>query len=471
MIFSSIYFLSIFLPLFLLCFYLFRESLRKWVILFFSALFYAWGAPIFFYFLLASSILDFWFSDQFSSDNRNRKKYLWCSLILNVGLLAYFKYFNFFISNVSSVSQGLGYGAISFEEVVLPIGISFFTFQKISYSLDVYWGKSKRLNNFFDYLLYIIMFPQLIAGPIVRYQDVSDQIINYSENKLENKLKGLYRFIIGLSKKVLLANTFAMIVGEVNVIDLSHLSFVEAWLGMIAYTFQIYYDFAGYSDMAIGLGLMIGFSFPENFNFPYLSKSITEFWQRWHITLGSWIRDYLYIPLGGNRKSTRRVYFNLVFVFFISGFWHGAAWNFIVWGIYHGLFLMIERAWLGSFLKKLPKIIQVSYTFFVVMIGWVFFSNNVDYSFLYIKKLFEFSSLELSFVISFKTTIIILIGFVFAFGGINNQLIDKLNFFPDYSTSTPKKALVFFPLMLALFVLSYLSLMTSGFNPFIYYRF
>ena len=415
MVFSSVLFLSVFLPCFLACFYLSPQFLKKWIIVFFSILFYAWGAPVFILFLLGSSVLDFFISKNFEASNPYRKRSLFASLFLNIGLLCYFKYVNFFVYNISTLGEYFSFNEIAFKEVLLPIGISFFTFQKISYAIDVYRGENKRLTSFLDYLLYIIMFPQLIAGPIVRYKDVHLQIKNFSSNNFDQKLQGLYRFIIGLSKKVFIANTFALIVSQINALGLENTSTAEAWLGALAYTFQIYFDFAGYSDMAIGLGLMIGFKFPENFNFPYLSKSISEFWKRWHITLGSWMRDYLYIPLGGNKVSTKRIYFNLVFVFFISGFWHGANWNFIVWGLFHGLFLVLERLFLSASLKKMPVIFQRFYTFFIVIIGWVFFSMDLETAFVFIKKMFDFSSFDLGLSISLKSWSLMIFGILFSF--------------------------------------------------------
>lgn len=471
MIFSSLYFLCVFLPLFLTCFYTFRKNLRKSVIVAFSGFFYAWGAPSFIIFLIVSSIIDFYLTHQLVKKTNNRKVILWASLLLNISLLVYFKYANFFVDIFSGISGTLGFGQFKIEEVLLPIGISFFTFQKISYALDVYSGRNKPLQSFLDYLLYIMMFPQLIAGPIVRYQDVSDQIKNYATNRLDLKLTGLYRFILGLCKKVLIANTFAAVVAQINSYGIDNLSLADAWLGILAYTFQIYFDFSGYSDMAIGLGLMIGFKFPENFNFPYLSCSITEFWQRWHITLGSWMRDYLYIPLGGNRVSKTRVYFNLLFVFFISGFWHGANWNFIFWGLFHGAFLIFERAGLGKLLRTLPKVLQVSYSFFIVMIGWVFFSMNFNDAILYIEKLFSFSKISLYQPIELKTATIMLLGVIFAFMGISKGSRYKLNSILYNIGANTRLSLASFPIFILLFYLCFLVLMTADFNPFIYYRF
>jgi alginate O-acetyltransferase complex protein AlgI len=316
------------------------------------------------------------------------------------------------------------------------------------------------------------MFPQLIAGPIVRYKDINLQIKEFRNNLFDQKLNGLYRFIIGLSKKVFIANTFASVVSQVNNLGLENTSVIETWIGAIAYTFQIYFDFAGYSEMAIGLGLMIGFHFPENFNFPYLSKSISEFWKRWHITLGSWMRDYLYIPLGGNKVSPKKLYFNLVFVFFVSGFWHGANWNFIIWGLYHGLFLILERIFLSSLLKKIPVLFQRTYTFFIVLIGWVFFSMDLDTSIAYLNKMFSFCSFELSISISIKNVALMSIGILFSFIGYNrkNELYFN-NFSYKMANLNPTKKIIVFPLFLFLLSLATIWLINSGFNPFIYYRF
>lgn len=316
------------------------------------------------------------------------------------------------------------------------------------------------------------MFPQLIAGPIVRYKDINLQIKEFRNNLFDQKLNGLYRFIIGLSKKVFIANTFASVVSQVNNLGLENTSVIETWIGAIAYTFQIYFDFAGYSEMAIGLGLMIGFHFPENFNFPYLSKSISEFWKRWHITLGSWMRDYLYIPLGGNKVSPKKLYFNLVFVFFVSGFWHGANWNFIIWGLYHGLFLILERLFLSSLLKKIPVLFQRTYTFFIVLIGWVFFSMDLDTSIAYLNKMFSFCSFELSISISLKNVALMSIGILFSFIGYNrkNELYFN-NFSFKMANLNPTKKIIVFPLFLFLLSLAIIWLINSGFNPFIYYRF
>ncbi|MFT4752720.1 MAG: alginate O-acetyltransferase complex protein AlgI [Salibacteraceae bacterium] len=470
MVFSSILFLAVFLPIFLLCFYLTPVRFRKFVISAFSIIFYAWGAPVFILFLLFSSVLDYWITRQFNG--QNKKSFLWASILLNVGLLVYFKYFNFFTHNAEILLEYWDFESYHFNDIVLPIGISFFTFQKISYSIDVYSGQNKPLDKFSDYLLFIIMFPQLIAGPIVRYKDVNLQIQNYLQNTFEFKTHGLYRFIIGLFKKVIIANTFAFVVNQINGLGIDSLSTSQAWTSALAYCFQIYYDFSGYSDMAIGLGLMMGFKFPENFNFPYVSKSITEFWQRWHITLGSWMRDYLYIPLGGNQSGRTRTYTNLIVVFFISGFWHGANWNFICWGLYHGLFLIMERSFGYKLLLKLPNGLQILYTFFVVLVGWVFFSMDMESAICFTEKLFSYHSIQTEVMISSKSWFWMTFGVFWAFIGISNNINTKLNQFYTWSLNGHVlKQLGIFLFLILILVLCFITLISSGFNPFIYYRF
>ena len=472
MVFSSILFLSFFLPLFLGVFFLSPQPLKKWIIVFFSLIFYAWGAPVFVFFLLGSCLIDFQLCKYFGKEHSNRKKYLVASLTLNVGLLCYFKYANFFLINLSSAGEQLGFNALSFKEILLPIGISFFTFQKISYALDVYSGNNKKLESFLDYLLYIVMFPQLIAGPIVRFKDIHQQLLGFSNNKFDQKLHGLYRFIIGLSKKVLIANTCALVVAQVNGLGTDAMTSADAWMATFAYCFQIYFDFAGYSDMAIGLGLMMGFQFPENFNFPYLAKSITEFWKRWHMTLGLWMRDYLYIPLGGNRGSSYRTYLNLGLVFLISGLWHGANWNFLIWGAYHGCFLILERLFLSKILNKIPGFLRIFYTFSVVLISWVFFSMDLNAAFIFLEKMMSFSSSQLSINISTKTLTILILGIICSFGAVNKTIEHYANSLPEkLATLSWRGSLAVFPLMLLLLSMAYVWLMNAGFNPFIYYRF
>lgn len=348
MVFSSVLFLFYFLPIFFLVYILIPVKLRNTWALIASLLFYAWGAPIFVFVVSGIIVIDFFIVNKIyeSQDRSLRRKLLTVSVILKVGLLAYFKYANFFIENIDVVLQAAGFSKIPWTQVALPIGISFFTFQALTYSVDVYRKVHAPLKSIGDYLLYILLFPQLIAGPIVRYNEIADQLEDRHENEnFDNRVLGLFRFIIGLSKKVLIANVLGAEADKAFAFSQDELTSNIAWIGILAYTFQIYFDFSGYSDMAIGLGRMMGFKFPENFNNPYVSQNITEFWRRWHITLGRFMRDYLYIPLGGNRVTVSRMYFNLAFVFIVSGFWHGAAWNFLIWGAYHGFFSL----WIDCF--------------------------------------------------------------------------------------------------------------------------
>ncbi len=348
MVFSSVSFLLYFLPIFLLLYTIASPAYKNWIILFFSVYFYSWGAPRFVFLLLGSTLLDFYLVRYMSQqiDSKKRKYLLMLSLSLNLGLLAVFKYANFFVENIQTILVASGSSSFAWTNIALPIGISFYTFQTLTYSVDVYRKVHAPLRSVKDYLLYIMMFPQLIAGPIVRFNTIADQIEHRVETH-QDKLQGFYRFCIGLAKKVLIANVLGEVVllllGEQPGISTNWASLNSslAWYCLLAYTFQIYFDFSGYSDMAIGLGKMMGFSFPENFDNPYNSRSISEFWRRWHITLGAFMRSYLYIPLGGSRVAKKsRLYVNLWLVFLLSGLWHGASWNFVIWGAFHGFFLV-----------------------------------------------------------------------------------------------------------------------------------
>ena len=376
MVFSSIAFIFYFLPLFFLFYYLADKRFKNAVILCGSILFYSFGAPRFIFVILGTTFIDFYLVRLMAATGRKQLKVLLLciSLAINLGLLFYFKYSNFFVDNLNTILQHAGVKTLSWTKLVLPIGISFYTFETITYVVDVYRGIHKPLRNFWDYQLYIILFPKLIAGPIIRYHDFAGQIYDHTLfETTENRLRGIYRFFIGLGKKVLIANVLGASADAIFNLPHDQLSTTTAWYGALSYTFQIYFDFSGYSDMAIGLGLMMGFRFPENFNNPYTAVSITDFWRRWHITLGAWMRNYLYIPLGGNRVNSKlRLYFNLWLVFLLSGLWHGAAWGFIIWGAYHGFFLVMERLFLGKWLARLGKAAFI-YTFGVVMVGWVFF--------------------------------------------------------------------------------------------------
>lgn len=474
MVFSSVIFLLYFLPLFFILYFFSGKKYRNIVILLASIAFYSWGAPIFIYILLASTFLDFylvkWMHE--AANVQKKKRLLILSILLNVGLLAYFKYANFFVENMNSFIAMLGGNGVSWTKVVLPIGISFYTFQTLTYSIDIYRGLHKPLKRVWDYMLYIIMFPQLIAGPIVRFNDIADQITDRVET-VDDRLMGFYRFCIGLGKKVLIANVLGAKASEIMEMEsFASLDSTSAWIGILAYTFQIYFDFSGYSDMAIGLGRMMGFRFPENFNNPYISKSITEFWRRWHMTLGTWMKDYLYIPLGGNQvSSSARLYFNLWLVFLVSGLWHGASWNFVAWGAYHGFFLVIERIFLRKILKKLGDAASLVYCFFISVLGWVIFKiEDIGLALEYYKKLFEFDFQAISFTLEPRFWTILCIAIFFSFFTLlpYGKKIHQSVFEKDYSN---KMIMYMWPMAMGLLILSLGSLTTADFNPFIYFRF
>ncbi len=441
------------------------------VILVGSIFFYAWGAPKFIFVILGTTLLDFYlvgWMDRVTNE-RHRKLMLLFSVTVNLGLLVYFKYSNFFIENVNAALSVFGDKQIHWTKLVLPIGISFYTFETITYVVDVYRRVHKPLTKFWDYQLYIILFPKLIAGPIIRYHELADQIKDRVD-VIDDKLTGFYRFVFGLAKKVLIANQMGQVADDIFALNYLEMDALTAWLGSLAYTFQIYFDFSGYSDMAIGLAKMMGFKFPENFNNPYISQSITEFWRRWHMTLGSWMKNYLYIPLGGNKVSKGRLYFNLWLVFLASGLWHGASWSFVFWGAFHGFFLVIERAFFGKVLARIGKLPSVLITFFIVNIGWVFFRiEKIGDAFLYLKTMFTLNTnTEFEFDNEFKFYFFLAI--VFSFFAISKytQKIQNAVYFDSY---TNIKHFYIVSISILLLVLSISSITSSGFNPFIYFRF
>ena len=391
MVFSSTLFLFYFLPGFLLLYYAVPRRLKNLVALVASLSFYAWGGLNFLAIFLASVVVNFGLIRYMDATPARWKQriYLIISILVNVGMLFYFKYANFFLDNASAIRAYFGGPPLTWEKVVLPIGISFFTFEKLTYTIDVYRGVNKPLKSFWDFLLYIMLFPKMIAGPIVRFHEIAGQLTDRAAfETIDNKLAGAFRFVLGLSKKVLIANVLGEQADLLFQADPATLGVAQAWVGAVAYTFQIYFDFSGYSDMAIGIGRMIGFQFPENFNNPYVSRSITEFWQRWHITLGRWMRDYLYIPLGGNRVRPSRLYVNLWTVFILSGFWHGAAWNFIAWGAFHGLFLVLDRLLLLRIYRRIGALSIVP-TFLITVVGWVLFrAETLAGALAYVSRMF-----------------------------------------------------------------------------------
>ena len=475
MVFSSVIFLTFFFPIVFTIYFLLHNNVKNAFLLIVSILFYMWGAPKFIFAILGTTALDFFLVKALynSSSDKKRKLLLILSLCLNVGMLFYFKYCNFFIDNANDILHLFTDKQIHWTKIILPIGISFYTFESLTYVVDVYRRVHKPLNNFWEYQLYIILFPKLIAGPIIRYHEISDQITGrLGKENVNDVLGGFYRFVIGLSKKVLIANTMAQVADEIFNSDITAISTPYAWLGMLAYTFQIYFDFSGYSDMAIGMGKMLGFKFPENFDNPYTSSSITEFWRRWHITLGSWMKNYLYIPLGGNKVNSKtKLFFNLWLVFILSGFWHGAAWTFMFWGIYHGLFLILERLFLLTLYKKLGKVIPVLITFLLVSIGWVFFrADSFSFGFTFIKKLFSFNGSIMYIFLSNEFVFYFILAVLFSFitlFALGKKLQLKIY---DSSYSNFGYAIAS-AVSVALFMICLASVSSSTFNPFIYFRF
>lgn len=443
------------------------------MILIFSIFFYAWGGSQFIVLLLFSLTANFYLVEFMAKRDRYQKLYFSLSLAINIGILLYFKYANFFIENVNAALHQFGIHEIEWTKVLLPIGISFFTFQSITYTIDVNRRVHQPLKKLSDYLLYILMFPQLIAGPIVRFNTIADEIIDRDKNEtVNNKLNGIYIFIIGLSKKILIANVLGEYVDTNFSSSISEMGTATLWLTIISYSFQIYFDFSGYSDMAIGLGRMIGFKFPENFNNPYISQNITEFWRRWHITLGEWMKDYLYIPLGGNRvSSTSRLYANLITVFLISGLWHGAEWTFLIWGAWHGVFLILDRIFLIRLFKRTGKVPRIAFTFVIVLIGWVFFrSESLTESFVFLKGMFIYRPSESETWLENFFIFILLIAALFSFSGITRiGRSAELIIYKEKNSIISHS--IFFGLSFVFLIICTSYITSSGFNPFIYFRF
>ena len=373
MVFSSIPFIFFFLPVFLILYYLVPYKVKNILLLIFSLIFYAWGEPIYILLMIFSSVVDYTngrMIEKYAQNNQKRKNlFLIISIIVNLSLLGFFKYADFLIGSINSLLNI----NIPLLELGLPIGISFFTFQTMSYSIDVYRGDVKAEHNFLDFMTYVSMFPQLIAGPIVRYEEVSKELKNRSITP-QGFADGMIRFLQGLFKKVLIANNIGYLFVIASSMPNNEMSVVMSWLGILAYTFQIYFDFSGYSDMAIGMGKMLGFTYPENFNHPYISKSITEFWRRWHISLSSFFKDYVYIPLGGSRVKKIINVRNILIVWMLTGLWHGASWNFVLWGLYYGVLLLLEKFVFNKILEKAPNWFKHFYTMFLVVVGWMIFA-------------------------------------------------------------------------------------------------
>lgn len=471
MVFSSTVFLFLFLPFVLGLHFLLKKSLRNPFILICSLFFYAWGENILVLLMIISICINYIFGILISISQANSRESMpkWALTIgvtLNLLILIYYKYINFILENLMDIGIKID---VDVSTVALPIGVSFFTFQNISYLVDVYRKEVDSQKNLVHLGLYISLFPQLIAGPIVRYIDIFQEIKNRTITK-ELFSSGVTKFIGGLAKKVLIANTAGLIADKAFNISPTELSTPVAWLAILCYTMQIYFDFSGYSDMAIGLGRMLGFRFKENFNYPYISQSIQEFWRRWHISLSTWFRDYLYIPLGGNRKGKYWTYINLVIVFFITGLWHGASWNYVIWGLYHGLFIILERTGIISFPGKL-WFLKRFYLLLVVIIGWVFFRiEDLNLALLFIKKLFSFSSGSNNYPLMYLdryTYFVLLAGILFS-TPIKQFVSNKVT---SLIHNDILRATVKYSAYLILFVFTILELAQTTFNPFIYFRF
>ena len=475
MVFSSNFFLFGFLPAVILFYYgqrlLFRNSLGNVALLFFSYLFYLYGAADFLLILILSTFADYLLGLLIERKTRLKRLWLGLSLLVNIGLLAYFKYANFFVDELNSVLLNFSFTPIEWQKVILPIGISFFTFQKLSYIIDVYRGGSRALENVVDFALYIAMFPQLIAGPIVRFSTIRKQLRGRRES-WDFFYSGVIRFCWGLAKKAVIANSCGRIADAAFGLNLELLDTKTAWLGAVAYTLQIYFDFSAYSDMAIGIGLMFGFTFPENFNRPYSAVSLTDFWRRWHITLSRWFRDYLYIPLGGNRRGIVRTCLNMGIVCVLCGLWHGANWTFLFWGVYHGVFLIFERV---SGMRRISpqkfRTVRRSATLLIVIVGWVLFrANSFNQAIEFLSTMFTITDLPLTYELSqvlnyrnaFFLTAAMAVFFLPAdFSGIN-LMIAKRGPIP-----------LFVGALMILLLLPYCAALIAGEpgSPFIYYRF
>ncbi|WP_302538443.1 MBOAT family protein, partial [uncultured Clostridium sp.] len=390
MVFSSILFIFRFLPIAMGIYFLTPKKLKNLSLLILSLIFYSWGEPRYFLLMIASIFVDYFISINIEKNNKNKKikiLLLAISIIFNVGILFFFKYINFFIENINSIFNM----SLNNVKITLPLGISFYTFQTMSYTIDVFLGKVKAEKNIINFGAFVCLFPQLIAGPIVKYIDISKELKNRDIN-LDEIQEGIRLFILGLGSKVLIANNIGSLWNEVETMGFNNISTILAWMGIIAFSLQIYFDFNGYSLMAIGLGKILGFNFPNNFNYPYESRSITEFWRRWHITLGQWFKQYVYIPLGGNRLGRARTYFNLFIVWFLTGLWHGASYNFILWGLYFFILICIEKNGLLNLLNK-HKLISHIYTIFFILVGWVLFAViDLNQIINFLKKMFIFNA-------------------------------------------------------------------------------
>lgn len=467
MVFSSLLFLFRFLPIVLIGYFVLPKKYRNLFLLLFSLFFYMWGEPTFIVLMLLSIAINYFggmaVDYYLKKENKKKSRFsLTLSMVLDLSLLGFFKYTGFFTDNLNALI-----GTDFIVNIVLPIGISFYTFQMMSYVIDVYRGDTKVQKNIINFGAYVSLFPQLIAGPIVQYKTVAEQLEERTETA-DLFGAGVKRFMSGLSKKVLLANNIGILWDTVSSSDLTTLPLLSAWLGIFAFTFQIYFDFSGYSDMAIGLGKMFGFEFLENFNYPYISKSITEFWRRWHISLGTWFRDYVYIPLGGNRHGLLKQLRNILIVWFLTGLWHGASWNFALWGVYFGIILILEKTFLLKLLSKLPSFVSHIYSVLLFVYGWVIFAlEDMSDIALYTKALFGFSGIfdreSLYLLLNFALLLVICALFSTPLPKLLYERAEK-----KFTKTTFVLTLV---AIAFIFILSSAYITASSYNPFLYFRF
>ena len=463
MLFTSISFLYYFLPTIIILYFITPKKYRNYILLIFSIIFYMYGEPKYVILMLVEILVAYF--GALLIDKYKSKEIFLITIIIHIGLLCVFKYTDLFIGTINSIFKT----NISFLNIALPIGISFYTFQILSYVIDVYRGKVKVQKNILKLATYVSLFPQLIAGPIVRYETICDELDNRDET-IEKFSLGVRRFIIGLAKKVLIANMLGELCTKFSLVDERSVLFY--WIFAISYMLQVYFDFSAYSDMAIGLGKMFGFTFLENFNYPFISKSVTEFWRRWHISLSSWFKDYVYIPLGGSRKGTLKLVRNILIVWFLTGIWHGAAYNFILWGLFIGVFLVIEKLWLSKYISKLPKFLRNIYVLFIIMISFIMFNaGSINEAFFNIKGLFGLNKevfINNYTIYYLKSYLIVLIIAIFGATPLFKNIIEKLK----KSKCLNKIINVLEPIFLIILLLLVTAyLIDSSYNPFLYFRF
>lgn len=475
MVFSSLTFLFLFLPIVIILYYIIPKQLKNLFILISGLFFYAWGEPIYVFIMIASTLIDYFAGlviYKFGHKPAMRKAALIVSVIMNLSLLGFFKYSNFIIENINHIF-GTTYGA---PTALLPIGISFFTFQSMSYTIDLYRGNINVQKNPITFAAFVTLFPQIVAGPIVRYEDIADELENRKID-IDTIWDGILQFVAGLGKKVLIANNIGTLWDTVKAMDLNTVPVATAWLGIAAYTLQIYFDFSGYSDMAVGMGKILGFHFPKNFDYPYESKSITEFWRRWHMTLSSWFKSYVYFPLGGSRKGFARMILNTAIVWFLTGVWHGASWNFIVWGCMYGVIIIIEKIVTTvlknkgreNILNKIPGFIKHIYAMVLVSLGWVLFdTDNLSMAFTYMKRMFRFGGI---FADKHTTYLLLNFGILFIIAiigctSIVKRLAEKLS--KKLPSCTNVLSICY---MITVFLLSVAYLVDASYNPFLYFNF